>query len=154
MNGKRYFNEIKKGICLHQLFSKLHNYFSTKSPHISISLRQRCASFWNPSLKKLVFCFWNHFLTAGFTLPNLLLYSHQHTDHHKRLAFICEFELEELFPRLTIQQQHAVWTERLKTLPVRCALGEDCKRLSVQGEVWWKRDTMWLHRGFIQICLM
>jgi len=32
MNGKRYFNEIKKEICLHQLFSKLHNYFSTKSP--------------------------------------------------------------------------------------------------------------------------
>jgi hypothetical protein len=32
MNGKRYFNEIKKEIWLHQLFSKLHNYFSTKSP--------------------------------------------------------------------------------------------------------------------------
>jgi len=32
MNGKRYFNEIKKEICLHQLFSKLHNYFSTESP--------------------------------------------------------------------------------------------------------------------------
>jgi len=32
MKGKRYFNEIKKEICLHQLFSKLHNYFSTKSP--------------------------------------------------------------------------------------------------------------------------
>ena len=32
MNGKRYFNEIKKYICLYQLFSKLHNYFSTKSP--------------------------------------------------------------------------------------------------------------------------
>jgi len=31
MNGKRYFNEIKKEIRLHQLFSKLHNYFSTKS---------------------------------------------------------------------------------------------------------------------------
>jgi len=32
MNGKRYFGEIKKEICLHQLFSKLHNYFSTKTP--------------------------------------------------------------------------------------------------------------------------
>jgi hypothetical protein len=32
MNGKRYFSEIKKEICLHQLFSKLRNYFSTKSP--------------------------------------------------------------------------------------------------------------------------
>ena len=32
INGKEYFNEIKKEICLHQLFSKLHNYFSAKSP--------------------------------------------------------------------------------------------------------------------------
>jgi hypothetical protein len=32
MNGKRYFNEIKKEISLHQLFSNLHNYFPTKSP--------------------------------------------------------------------------------------------------------------------------
>jgi len=32
MNGKRYLNEINKEKCLHQLFSKLHNYFSTKSP--------------------------------------------------------------------------------------------------------------------------
>jgi len=32
MNGKRYFNEIKKEICPHQLFSKLHNYFPTNSP--------------------------------------------------------------------------------------------------------------------------
>jgi hypothetical protein len=32
MNGKRYFKEIKKNIRLDQLFSKLHNYFPTKSP--------------------------------------------------------------------------------------------------------------------------
>jgi len=32
MKGKRYFNEIKKELCQHQLFSKLHNYFTTKSP--------------------------------------------------------------------------------------------------------------------------
>jgi hypothetical protein len=31
MNGKRYFNETKKEIRLHQLLSKLHNYFPTKS---------------------------------------------------------------------------------------------------------------------------
>jgi len=31
MKGKRYFNEIKKEICLYQLFSELRNYFSTKS---------------------------------------------------------------------------------------------------------------------------
>jgi len=31
MKGKTYFNEIiKKEICLHQLFSKLHNYFFYK----------------------------------------------------------------------------------------------------------------------------
>jgi len=28
MNEKRHFNEIKKEICLHHLFSKLHNHFS------------------------------------------------------------------------------------------------------------------------------
>jgi hypothetical protein len=89
------------------------------------------------------------------TLPSILLYSHHHTDHHKRLTFFCEFHLEGLFPRLRIQYQHAVWTESLKTLPLRCALGEDCKHLCVKGEVWWKRDTMRLHRtSFIQICLM
>jgi hypothetical protein len=39
MNGERYFNEIiiKKEICLHQLFSKLHKYFSTKSPALQYS---------------------------------------------------------------------------------------------------------------------
>jgi len=97
MNGKRYFNEIKKEICLHQLFSKLHHYFSTKSPRTSIPFHQRCSSFWNPSF---VFCPSNllapivHLWTA---LPSVLLYSHQHTDHHNRLAFVCEFQLEELF---------------------------------------------------------
>jgi len=79
----------------------------TKSPRTSIHFRQRCTSFWNPSFKKLVFSFLNHFLTADFTsstaLHSVLLYSHQHTDHHKRLAFLCEFQLEELFPRLRIQ---------------------------------------------------
>jgi len=32
--GKIYFNGIKKEICLHHLFSKQHNYFSTKSPNL------------------------------------------------------------------------------------------------------------------------
>jgi hypothetical protein len=50
--------------------------------------------------------------------------------------------LVEIFPRLKIYSQHAVWTERLKTLSFRCALDEDCKHLCVQGEVWWKGDTM------------
>ena len=49
MNGKIYFNGIKKEICLHQLFSKLHNYFSTKSPRTSIHFHQRRTSFSNPS---------------------------------------------------------------------------------------------------------
>ena len=41
LNKKRYFNEINKEICLHQLFSKLHNYFSTKPPRTSIHFLQR-----------------------------------------------------------------------------------------------------------------
>ena len=57
MNRKRYFNEIKKEIRLRQLFSKLHNYFSTKSPRTSIHCHQRCTSFRNPSLKKKKWCF-------------------------------------------------------------------------------------------------
>jgi len=69
----------KKEICLHQLFSKVHYYF--------LLFHQRCTSFWKPCLKKLLFCFWNHFLTADFisstTLPSVLPYSHQHADHHK-----------------------------------------------------------------------
>jgi len=32
MKGKRYFNETEKEICLHKLFSKLRDYFSTESP--------------------------------------------------------------------------------------------------------------------------
>ena len=89
MNGKGYFHEIKKEICLHRLFSKLHNYFSTESPRISIHFRQRCTSFWNPSqASHLVFCHSNllaPFLHLWTALPSVLLYLHQHTDHHKRL---------------------------------------------------------------------
>jgi len=33
MNGKRYFNEIKKEMCLHQLFSKLHIIIFLQSHH-------------------------------------------------------------------------------------------------------------------------
>jgi len=51
MNRKSYFNEIEKEICLRQLFSKLHNYFSVKSPRTSIHFRQHCTSFLNPFLK-------------------------------------------------------------------------------------------------------
>jgi len=36
-------------------------------------------------------------LNLSTALPSVLLYSHQHTDHHKRLAFFCEFQLEEFF---------------------------------------------------------
>ena len=97
---------MKRKACI-SYFSKLHNYFSTKSPRTSIHFRQRCTRFWNPAFNELVFCFWNNFLTADFTsstsLPSVLLYSHQHTDNHKRLAFVCEFQLEEFFPRFRIQ---------------------------------------------------
>jgi len=69
LNGKGYFIEIKKEICLHQLFLKLHNYFSTKSPHTSIHFRQSCTSFWNPSFKN--FCvFFKQFLTADLPIQH------------------------------------------------------------------------------------
>jgi hypothetical protein len=45
MNGERYFNEIKKEICLHQLFSKLHNYFSTKSPALQYTSTNAAPAF-------------------------------------------------------------------------------------------------------------
>jgi hypothetical protein len=74
--GKRHFSERKKEICQHQLFLKLHNCFSTKSQRTSIHFRQRCTSFWNPSFKKLVFCFWNHFLTADLLYCTVLTSTH------------------------------------------------------------------------------
>jgi len=40
----------------------------------------------------------NHFLTAHFTLPSVLLYSHQHTDHHKLFPH-CTLHLTQ---RLTV----------------------------------------------------
>ena len=79
--------------------------FMRRFPRISSSTR----SWWSWSLVviglPLRVCHSNllapilHLWTA---LPSVLLYSHQHTDHHKRLAFVCEFQLEELFPRLTL----------------------------------------------------
>jgi len=45
MNGKIHFNEIKKEICLHQLFSKLHNYFSTKSPALKYTITNTASVF-------------------------------------------------------------------------------------------------------------
>ena len=37
-------------------------------------------------------------------------------------------------------------------LPFWYAMGEACKHVCVQGEVWWKTATVWLHRtGFIQM---
>jgi hypothetical protein len=40
----------------------------------------------------------NHFLTTDFTLPSTLLYSHQHTDHHKPFPH-CTLHLTQ---RLTV----------------------------------------------------
>jgi len=86
-------------MCLHQLLSKLHNSFSTKSPALQYTYANAAPVF-ETVLSKMMFRFWNHFLTADFTssiaLPSVLLYSHQHADHHQRLAFVCEFQLEEI----------------------------------------------------------
>jgi len=49
MKGKRYFSGIKKEICLHQLFSKLNNYFSTKSPRSSVHLMKLITCSLRPS---------------------------------------------------------------------------------------------------------
>jgi len=57
MNGKIYFNEIiKKEIFLHQLFSKLHHYFSAKSPALQYTSAKASPVF-KSSFKKLEFCF-------------------------------------------------------------------------------------------------
>jgi hypothetical protein len=55
MNGKRYFNEIKKEKCLHQLFSKLHNYISTKSPALQYTSAN--AALVVEKSKKKIWCF-------------------------------------------------------------------------------------------------
>jgi len=55
MNGKRYFNEIKKRP--HQLFSKLHDYFSTKSPHTQYTFANAALVFEVCPLKKIGFLF-------------------------------------------------------------------------------------------------
>jgi len=81
MNEKRNLNEIKNDVRLNQLFSKMHNYFSTKSTRTYIHFRQRCTWLWNPYLK--IVLFWKHFLTRHFILPTVLLYSHQQTVHNK-----------------------------------------------------------------------
>ena len=73
MNWKWYFNEIKKKKYSYIIpFQSCIIMFPTKSPCTSIHFRQRCTSFWSPSLKKLVFCFRNHFLTADFTSSSQL----------------------------------------------------------------------------------
>ena len=58
MNGKRYFNEIKKKeICLHQLFSKLHNNLPTKSPALKYTAANAALVFEIRSYKNLCFIF-------------------------------------------------------------------------------------------------
>jgi len=56
MNGKRYFHEIKIEKFQQQLFSKLHNYFSTKSPALQYTSANTALVFEIRPLKKL-FCF-------------------------------------------------------------------------------------------------
>ena len=110
MNRKRYFNGIKKEICLHQLFSKPLNYFSTKSPRTSIRFCQRCTSFSNLSLKKLVFCFWNHFLPADFTSSSQL----------KRWPFKCSFRFGNRWKSLGANLGYTVDVAALKIQALNC----------------------------------
>jgi len=48
---------LMKEIYLHQLFSKLYNYFSTKSPALQYTSANAAPVFEISPLKKLVFCF-------------------------------------------------------------------------------------------------
>ena len=47
-------------------------------------------------------CTTNHFHTAHFTLPSTLLYSHQHTDHHKPFPH-CTLHLTQRWKRDTMR---------------------------------------------------
>jgi len=108
MNGKRHFNEIKINkyayisyfeTCV-IIFLQNHHALQYTSPNASLVFEIR-------PLKNWCFVFETisslQVFTSSTALPSVLLHSHQQTDHHKRLAFVCEFQLDELFPRLRIQ---------------------------------------------------
>jgi len=71
MNEKRYFNEIKKEICLRKLFSKLYNYFSTKSPALQYTSANVALVFEIRPLQNGVL-FLKSSLTADFTSSSQL----------------------------------------------------------------------------------
>ena len=57
--------------------------------------RQRRTGFWNPSLKKLVLCFWNDFLTADSTSSSQL----------KRWPFKCSFSFGNRWKSLGVRSR-------------------------------------------------
>ena len=138
--GKDILIKKKRGICPHQLFSKQHNYFSAKSPNLQNLQRHLDeGDHLQSQAFRFVFCHSNllaPILRLRTALPSVLLYSHQHTEHHKWLAF----------PAVK------------NSVTARC-LNRTSENSSIsmcsgwgQGEVRWKRDTMRLHRtGFIQM---
>ena len=155
MNGERYFNEMKKEKYLHQLFSNLHNYSSTKSPRTSIHFRQRFTSFWNPSTS----CF-----VTQICLPQFSTFEPPYPTSY-RTHINTPIIINGLHSSVNFNWRN--FTAVKNSITARClnrtsenssismCIGEDCKHLCVQGEVWWKSDTMRLHRtGFTQICLM
>ena len=119
---------MKKEIWLHQLFSKLHNYFSTNHHALQYTSANAALVFEIRPLKNRSFVFetisslhtspyppshcthintlitTNHFLTADFTLPSVSLYSHQHTDYHKP------------FPHCTLHLTQRLFCTHINTL--------------------------------------
>ena len=81
MNGKRYFNEITKEVCLHQLFSELHNYFPTKSPALQYTSAKAAHTY----LLHGAECFWeaNRF-AASQEIPRISRNPKVHYRTHKR----------------------------------------------------------------------
>ena len=161
MKGKRYFNEIKKINMPTSIICKAAQLFSYK---ITKSTKFSTQSWWIWSLA-----------VTGLPLRVLSLksacpqfstfeppYPASCCTHINTLITIngmhlsVNFNWRNFFRGSDVRfKRHTVWTECLKTLPFWCAMGEDCKHLCVQGDVWWKRGTMRLYRtDFIQICLM
>ena len=133
MNGKRYFNEIKKNAHI--------NYFQS---HIIIFLQNQ---FFNAILMKMITCSHRPSTSCFVTqicLPQFSIfeppYPASYCTHIDILITInglhspVNFNWRN-FSTVKNSITACCLNQRLKTLPFRCALGEKCKHLCVQGEV-------------------
>ena len=134
--------------------------WNTSNSNTSIHFRQLCNSFWNPSTS----CFVTQICLPQFSIFEPP-YPASYCTHINTLVTIKGLQSSVNFNwRNFSTVKNSITTRYLNRTPenssismctgwgVRCALGEKCKHLCVQGEVWWKRDIMRLHRtGFIQM---